>query len=126
MEGVLAHEVAHVANGDMVTMALIQGVVNAFVIFFARVIANVVRNMVDERYAQIVGFVVTIALDIVLGIFGSMIVAWSCWLESSFGYMPTRAAADLQLALSKEGAGTRAFLLTGNPAYAQECRSGYS
>lgn len=75
LEGVLAHEVAHIQNGDMVTLTLIQGVVNAFVIFFARVIANVVRNMVDERYAQIVGFVVTIALDIALGILGAMVVA---------------------------------------------------
>lgn len=76
VEGVLAHEMAHIQNGDMVTLTLIQGVVNAFVIFFARVIANVVRNMVDERYAQIVGFVVTIVLDIALGILGAMVVAW--------------------------------------------------
>jgi heat shock protein HtpX len=76
VEGVLAHEVAHIQNGDMVTLALIQGVVNAFVIFFARVIANVVRNMVDERNANLVRFVVTIALDIVLGILGAMVVAF--------------------------------------------------
>ena len=49
VEGVLAHEVSHIENGDMVTMTLIQGVVNAFVMFFARVIANIVRNAVDER-----------------------------------------------------------------------------
>ena len=47
VEGVLAHEVSHIQNGDMVTMALIQGVVNAFVLFASRVIANIVRNAVD-------------------------------------------------------------------------------
>jgi len=76
VEGVLAHEVAHIQNGDMVTMTLIQGVVNAFVIFFARIIANVVRQMVDERISHVVFFVVTIVLDIALGILGMMIVAW--------------------------------------------------
>ena len=50
-EGVLAHELAHIQNGDMVTMTLIQGVVNAFVLYLSRVIAGIVRNAVDERYA---------------------------------------------------------------------------
>jgi heat shock protein HtpX len=75
-EGVLAHELAHIQNGDMVTMTLIQGVVNAFVLYLSRVIAGIVRNAVDERYAVILGFVVTIALDILLGVLGMMIVAW--------------------------------------------------
>ncbi len=76
VEGVLAHEVAHIKNGDMVTMTLIQGVVNAFVLFLSRIIASIVRQAVDERYAYILGFVVTIVLDIVLGFVGMMIVAW--------------------------------------------------
>lgn len=76
VEGVLAHEVAHIKNGDMVTMTLIQGVVNAFVLFLSRIIASIVRQAVDERYAYILGFVVTIILDIVLGFVGMMIVAW--------------------------------------------------
>jgi heat shock protein HtpX len=76
VEGVLAHEVAHIQNGDMVTMTLIQGVVNAFVLFFARVIANIVRNAVDERISGLVGFMTTIVLDIVFGILGMIIVAW--------------------------------------------------
>jgi heat shock protein HtpX len=75
-EGVLAHELAHIQNGDMVTMTLIQGVVNAFVLYLSRVIAGVVRNAVDERYAMMLSFVVTIALDILLGILGMVIVAW--------------------------------------------------
>ena len=76
VEGVLAHELAHIQNGDMVTMTLIQGVVNAFVLYLSRVIAGIVRNVVDERNAYLVSFVVTIVLDIVLGILGMMIVAW--------------------------------------------------
>jgi heat shock protein HtpX len=76
IEGVLAHELAHIENGDMVTMTLIQGVVNAFVLYLSRVVAGIVRNAVDERYAYLLSFVVTIVLDIVLGILGMMIVAW--------------------------------------------------
>jgi heat shock protein HtpX len=76
IEGVLAHEVAHIQNGDMVTMTLIQGVVNAFVMFFARIIANIARQMVDERSQYLVQMLVTIVLDIALGILGAMVVAW--------------------------------------------------
>jgi heat shock protein HtpX len=75
-EGVLAHELAHIQNGDMVTMTLIQGVVNAFVLYLSRVVAGIVRNAVDERYAVMLSFVVTIVLDILLGVLGMMIVAW--------------------------------------------------
>jgi heat shock protein HtpX len=73
---VTAHEVGHIANGDMVTMTLIQGVINAFVLFFARIIAFAVRQVVDEKIAWIVGFAVTIALEIVLSILGSLVTAW--------------------------------------------------
>ena len=76
VEGVLAHEMSHIANGDMVTMTLIQGVVNAFVLFASRVIANIARSAVDERNAYMVQFIVTIVLDIALGILGAMVVAW--------------------------------------------------
>jgi heat shock protein HtpX len=76
IEGVLAHEVAHIQNGDMVTMTLIQGVVNAFSIFFSRVIANIVRQMVDERYSNLVFMIATIVFDIVFSILGMFVVAW--------------------------------------------------
>src|SRR5688572_8007079 len=76
VEGVLAHEVSHIQNGDMVTMTLIQGVVNAFSIFFSRVIANIVRQLVDERISGIVFFVATIVFDIVFSFLGMMVVAW--------------------------------------------------
>ncbi len=76
VEGVLAHELAHIQNGDMVTMTLIQGVVNAFVMFLARIIAAIVRQTADERYAYLLAFIVTIALDILFGLLGMMVVAW--------------------------------------------------
>ncbi len=75
-EAVLAHEVSHIQNGDMVTMTLIQGVINAFVIFFARLAAFAVRQLVDSRIAGLLSFVVMIVLQIVLGILGSLVTAW--------------------------------------------------
>jgi heat shock protein HtpX len=74
VEGVLAHEVAHIANGDMVTMTLIQGVVNAFAMFFSRILANLVASNVDEKYQSIVRFAVTIVGDIAFTILGSIVV----------------------------------------------------
>jgi heat shock protein HtpX len=76
VEGVLAHEVSHIQNGDMVTMTLIQGVVNAFSIFFSRVIANIIRQLVDERISNLVFFVSTIVFDIVFSMLGMIVVAW--------------------------------------------------
>jgi len=76
VEGVLAHEVAHIANGDMVTMTLIQGVMNAFVMFFARLVAFWVRQSSDSRNAGMISWVVMIVLEIGLGILGSMVTAW--------------------------------------------------
>ncbi len=76
IEGVLAHEVAHIANGDMVTMTLLQGVINAFVMFFARLVAYAVRASSDSRNAYALSFVVMIVLEIGLGILGSLITAW--------------------------------------------------
>lgn len=74
VEGVLAHEVAHIANGDMVTMTLIQGIVNAFAMFFSRILANLVASNVDERYQMIVRFGVTILGDIAFTLLGSIVV----------------------------------------------------
>jgi heat shock protein HtpX len=76
IEGVLAHEVSHIQNGDMVTMTMIQGVVNAFSIFFSRVIANIIRQLVDERMSNLVFFVSTILFDIVFSFLGMIVVAW--------------------------------------------------
>jgi len=78
VEGVLGHEVTHIANGDMVTMTLLQGVINAFVIFFSRLIAYAIANRGDSRERGSSGgsFFVVIVLQIVLGLLGSLITAW--------------------------------------------------
>lgn len=74
VEGVLAHEVAHIANGDMVTMTLIQGVINTFVVFLSRVAAFAVSRFVDEKMAGLVHFIAIIAFQILFGILGSIAV----------------------------------------------------
>jgi len=78
VEAVLAHEISHVANGDMVTLTLIQGVVNTFVIFFSRVIGHLVDRLVFRTESgHGPGFwIVTIVAQIFLGILASMIVMW--------------------------------------------------
>ena len=78
VEAVLGHEVGHVANGDMVTLTLIQGVVNTFVIFLARIIGNFIDKAVfkNENGGGIGYFVVVIVCEILLGILASVIVMW--------------------------------------------------
>ncbi len=78
VEAVLGHEISHVANGDMVTLTLIQGVVNTFVIFLARVIGNVVDRTVfrSEDGRGIAYFATVIVAELVLGILASTIVMW--------------------------------------------------
>jgi heat shock protein HtpX len=78
VEAVLAHEVSHVANGDMVTLTLIQGVVNTFVIFFSRVIGNIVDRAVfrSENGRGPAYFVTVILAEIVLGVLATIIVMW--------------------------------------------------
>lgn len=81
VEGVLGHEIAHIANGDMVTMTLIQGVVNAFVMFFARIAAFAVSNFFRDEdgrgglgmFAQ---WGIIIAFELLFGLLGSVIVMW--------------------------------------------------
>ena len=81
IEGVLAHEVAHIANGDMVTLTLIQGVVNTFVVFLARVVAYLVDSFLrrDEESSHgpgIAFYVTSIVCDLLFGLLASIIVAW--------------------------------------------------
>jgi len=81
VEAVLGHEIAHIANGDMVTLTLIQGVLNTFVVFLSRVIGYAVdtalRKNDEENTGPGMGYYITsIVLDIVLGFLASMIVAW--------------------------------------------------
>jgi heat shock protein HtpX len=79
VEGVLGHEISHVANGDMVTMTLVQGVVNAFVLFLSRVLAFFVAQMLrgerDRGPSHLIHWVLVLVFDIVFSILGSMVVA---------------------------------------------------
>lgn len=75
VDGVLGHEIAHVANGDMVTMTLVQGVVNAFVMFFARIIAYAVSQNVRDEARYMVHFLTTIVLEIAFSFLGMFVVA---------------------------------------------------
>jgi len=74
VDGVLGHEVAHIANGDMVTMTLIAGVVNSFAMFFSRILANLISSNVDEKYRGIVHFLCVIIGDILFTLLGSIVV----------------------------------------------------
>jgi heat shock protein HtpX len=81
VEAVLGHEIAHVANGDMITLTLIQGVVNTFVVFLARVVGFFVDQVLlrnnDERRGPGLGYTITVfACELIFGIVASMIVAW--------------------------------------------------
>jgi heat shock protein HtpX len=76
IEGVIGHEVAHIANGDMVTMTLIQGVVNAFVMFFSRILARLIASNVSENARHAVYFSLSIVFDIAFSILGSLVVAY--------------------------------------------------
>ena len=79
VEAVIGHEIAHVTNGDMVTMALIQGVMNTFVIFFSRVIGYFVDKVIlkNERAGTGIGYMITVfVLDMVLGVVAHIIVSW--------------------------------------------------
>ena len=94
VRAVMAHEIGHVANGDMITLTLIQGVVNTFVMFFARIIGHTVDRVVfkTERGYGIGYYVVTIVAELALGFLASMIVFWfSRWRE----YRADAAGASL-------------------------------
>ncbi len=96
VEAVIGHEVAHVANGDMVTMTLIQGVMNTFVVFLSRVIGYLVDSALrrgDTRGGPGIGYyATTIVLDLVLGVVAAMIVAW---FSRQREFRADRGAADM-------------------------------
>ncbi|MED3645547.1 protease HtpX [Halalkalibacterium halodurans] len=92
VEGVIAHEVAHISNGDMVTMTLLQGVVNTFVVFLSRVAAIIVSRFVRSELQWIVQFAAIIVFQILFSILGSIVVsAFSRYRE----YHADRGGADL-------------------------------
>lgn len=74
VEGVIAHEVAHIANGDMITMTLLQGVVNTFVVFLARIVAFAVTRFVRDEIAPIVHFLAIIVFQLIFSVLGSLVV----------------------------------------------------
>nr|CBA05093.1 heat shock protein HtpX [Neisseria meningitidis alpha275] len=76
VEAVLAHEMAHVGNGDMVTLTLIQGVVNTFVVFLSRIIANLIARNNDGSQSQGTYFLVSMVFQILFGFLASLIVMW--------------------------------------------------
>ncbi|NVK26299.1 MAG: protease HtpX [Gammaproteobacteria bacterium] len=94
VEAVLAHEVSHIANGDMVTMTLIQGVVNTFVVFLSRVIGHVVDRVVFkvERGHGPAFWIVSIIAEVILGVLAMMIVMWFSRLRE---YRADAGAAEL-------------------------------
>jgi heat shock protein HtpX len=94
IRAVLAHEIAHIKNGDMVTLALIQGVVNTFVIFFARIIGYAVDRVVfrNEHGHGIAFWITTIVAEIMLAILASIIVFWFSRMRE---YRADSGAADL-------------------------------
>ena len=92
IEGVIAHEVAHIANGDMVTMTLLQGVVNTFVIFLSQIVAYIASLFVREEMAPIVHFIAMFVFQILFSILGSLVVfAYSRHRE----FHADRGGADL-------------------------------
>lgn len=114
VRAVMAHEIGHVANGDMVTLSLIQGVVNTFVMFLARIIGHTVDRVVfkTERGVGIGYFVVTIVAELILGFLASAIVFWfSRWRE----YRADRAGADLTTSAHMIAALQRLQMEQGQP-----------
>jgi len=94
VEAVLGHEITHVANGDMVTLALLQGVLNTFVIFLARIIGGIVDRAIlrNDRQGGIGFFLTTMLAQFVLGIVASVIV---CWYSRRREFRADRGGADL-------------------------------
>ncbi len=133
VEAVLAHEISHVANGDMVTLTLIQGVVNTFVMFIARIVGNVVDKLIfkNEEGHGPAFFVTTIVAELVLGVLASIIVMW---FSRQREFRADAGAARLvgprsmiaaleRLKQNTEGAalpdGVKALGISGRPAFAK-------
>jgi heat shock protein HtpX len=76
IEGVLAHEISHVKNGDMVTMTLMQGVLNTFVIFISRILASMVARDREGNTNHMMYFMISMALEMVFSLFATMILMW--------------------------------------------------
>jgi heat shock protein HtpX len=109
VEGVLAHEVTHIANGDMVTMTLLQGIVNAFVMFIARIVAYALTNRGsrDDRGGA-PSFMLVWMLEIVIGMIGMIVVSWFSRqreFKADYGGAALAGKSDMLAALRRLGAG---------------------
>ena len=124
IRAVLAHEIGHVANGDMITLALIQGVVNTFVMFFARIIGHTVDRVVfkTERGHGIGYYIVTIVAEMILALLASTIVMWfSRWRE----FRADAAGANLAGTSAMIGALQRLQAEQGLPAQMPETMTAF-
>jgi heat shock protein HtpX len=125
IEGVAAHEIAHIANGDMVTMTLLQGIVNAFVMFLARAISFVLtQSSRDENRSSsssaLSQQMIVMLLELVLGLLGTLVVCWfSRWREfrADRGGAQYAGKADMIAALQRL-AGQQRMISTDHPAVA--------
>jgi len=133
IEWVIWHEMSHVLNGDMVTMALLQWVLNTFVVFISRILANIISNSVDEKLSPLAYMLVNILLQILFGILASLVAmkfsryrefradAWSAkfvwkekmiaWLEALKRMQKLASADNVQLATMKISTKWRHWLL---------------
>ena len=124
VEGVLAHEMAHIKNGDMVTMTLIQGVINTFVIFAARAIAYAVQMFMSRdgegSVGGIVYWILSIAFEIVFGILASVIVfSFSRWREYGADYGGAELAGKKKMiAALQKLQSNKGMIAKGNKSFA--------
>ncbi len=121
LEGVIGHELAHVANGDMVTLTLLQGVINAFVMFLSRVIAFAIArgDRDDRRSSYGTQRMVVFLLEMVLGFFGMMVVAWfSRWREFRADAGSARLAGKQKMIAALAALQARFEPVDEQPAYA--------
>jgi heat shock protein HtpX len=112
IEGVAAHEIAHITNGDMVTMTLLQGIVNAFVMFFARIIAWGISQNVREENRYMTQYMVTFLLEMVLGLLGMIVVCgFSRYREfrADLGGAQYAGKNDMIAALQRLASNTRRY-----------------
>ncbi len=125
VEAVLGHEVGHVANGDMVTLTLIQGVVNTFVMFLARIIGFFVDRVIlkNEQGLGLGYWVTTIVADIVLGFLAAMIVAW---FSRRREFRADIAGAELSSRQNMVGALQRLKMAAGQPSQMPESMAAFA
>jgi len=106
IEGVLAHEISHIKNGDMVTMTLMQGVLNTFVIFFSRILASMIAKDRNGNSNQMMYYGVSFALEMVFSLFASAILMWYSRFreyKADEGAVELSGAKGIYYALAKLG-----------------------